>query len=54
MQAEWGKCGGNRDTHWTMLPFVGIDDALSGWGWVALSGFAFIAFNLWRRGKSGD
>jgi cbb3-type cytochrome oxidase subunit 3 len=39
-----------------MLPFIGIDDGLSGWGWVAMSGFfiAFIAFNLWRRGKSGD
>jgi hypothetical protein len=39
-----------------MLVFVGIDDALTGWGWVALSGFfiVFIAFNVWRRRKSGD
>ena len=42
-----------------VLAFIGIDDALTGWGWVGLAGFfaAFIAFgswNSWRRRKSGD
>jgi hypothetical protein len=42
-----------------MHAFIGIDDALTGWGWVGLAGFfiAFIAFgswNSWRRRKSGD
>ena len=38
-----------------MLAFIGVDDGLTGWGWVGVVGFfiAFIAFNLWRRRKSG-